>query len=282
MSHVYALHDSNPKEFPMQRIHPNQAKEFNEKGFGIFWTVNDFRGPRRITNLKKIVAWAIDIDKGTKAQMKNRIEAGLIPTMVIETKSGFHVYWKAKDAKTEHWDAIVSDRLVPFYGADKNARDLARILRVPGYYHLKNPTEPFLVEKVWEWDVGYTEMQMVQFYPVAREVQQREFNKIKKETKETDSFWDVIWNLDCEGALTKLSGHPSVGCEIYSFNPNRNGTKQIFVNGKSTSCWIDREGKIGSLSNGGPTIAQWLHWFHRDYKSVVQILREVFPACQKK
>ena len=41
------------------------AIEWNRKGWGIFWTVNDFDGPRRIVNLRTFNAWAVDIDDGT-------------------------------------------------------------------------------------------------------------------------------------------------------------------------------------------------------------------------
>src|SRR3954454_14282930 len=132
MSQAWALHDSDPKNHPMVRIHPDQAAEYNARGYGIFQTVNEFQGPRRIQNLTRINAWAVDMDDGTKAEQLARIKRGLVPTMVIETKRGYQVYWAAKGAKPEHWNAIVAARLVPYYGADTRARDLARILRMPG------------------------------------------------------------------------------------------------------------------------------------------------------
>jgi RepB DNA-primase from phage plasmid len=282
MSQMWALHDSDPKTFPMLRIHPGQANDYNAKGYGIFQTVNEFTGPRRIENLTRINAWAVDIDDGTKEAQIIRFNAGLVPTLVVETKRGYQAYWAAKDAKKEHWNAIVLERLVPFYGADKNARDLARILRKPGYYHLKNPNEPFLVRKVFEWNVAYTELQMAMFYPslVSRERSSNEYARVKKEVPVSGGFWDRVANLDCEDALIRLSGHAYVGGETYSFKANPTGTKNIFVNGKGTSCWIDRAGKIGSLDDGGPTIYQWLNWFHKNPKRVAEMIKEVFPECR--
>jgi len=285
MPQMYVLHDADPKSHPVQRIHPDQAAEWNARGFGIFQTVNDFRGPRQIANLIKINAWAVDMDAGTKSEMLARIQSGLIPTMVIETKRGYQAYWAAKDAKPEHWNAIVLDRLVPFYDADPKARDLTRILRVPGYLHQKDPANPFLVRKVWEYPVRYTEMQMAGFYPSTRKPEldaKRAHAEVRKQTPVAGSFWDRVWHLDCEEALSRLSGHVYVGGEVYSFRRNTSGTKNIFVNDQGTSCWIDRNGRIGSLDSGGPTIFQWLKWFHKDGKRVVTMIQEVFPECREK
>jgi hypothetical protein len=282
MSQLWALHDSDPKNFPMVRIHPDQCMEYNSKGYGIFQTINDFSGPRRIENLTRINAWAVDIDDGTKAEMISKLESGLVPTMVIETKRGFQAYWAAKDATKEHWNAIVLQRLVPFYGADRNARDLARILRKPGFFHLKDPANRFLVQKVWEWPVSYTELQMATFYPCEAEKENalKSHDQLKRETPVAGSFWDRVWNLDCEEALIRLSGHAYVGGEIYSFRRNATGTKNILVNGNGSSCWIDREGRIGSLDSGGPSIYQWLNWFHKNPQKVVEMIQEVFPQCR--
>jgi hypothetical protein len=283
MSQLWALHDSNPKNHPMVRIHLDKAKEYNSKGYGIFQTVNSFTGPRRIENLTKINAWAVDIDDGPKEEQIKRLKRGLVPTLVVETKRGFQAYWAAKDAKKEHWNAIVLERLVPFYGADRNARDLARILRKPGFLHLKDPTAPFMVRKVWEWEVSYSEVQMATFYPSefsARKAEEQH-SQIRREAPVKGSFWDMVWHIDCEDALMRLSGSSHVGGETYSFSPNATGTKNIYVNGKGSSCWIDRDRRIGSLDHGGPTIYQWLIWFHKNPKQVIEIIKEVFPECHQ-
>lgn len=282
MPQWYAMFDADPKAHPVSRIHPDQARDLNARGFGIFRTVNDFRGPRRIANLVRINAWAVDLDEGTKPEMLAKLQAGLIPTMIVETKRGYQAYWAAAEAKPEHWNAIVLDRLVPFYGADPNARDLARILRVPGFLHLKDPQNPFLVEKVWEYPARYTELQMALYYPSTRQERdaRTEHETEQRRTPVQGSFWDRVWHLHCEEALSRLSGHPYVSGEIYSFRPNASGTKNILVNGRGTSCWIDREGRIGSLSKGGPTIFQWLNWFHKNPRKVVEMIQEVFPECK--
>jgi hypothetical protein len=281
---TYVLHDSDEilKKHGAKRINRRDASEWNAKGYGVFHTVNHFWLNRKKDSLVEINAWCVDIDEGTKPDMIKSIQRGLRPTMLVETKRGFQAYWKSKNGTVKNWNAIQVDRLVPFYGADPNARDLARILRVPGYYHMKDPANPFMVRKIWDVPVEYTESEMLSFYVdlKAAEKARKEHRRVARANPVAGSFWDKVWNLDCEYALDRLSGSQYVGSETYSFRPMASGTRNIYVNGKGSSCWIDKEGRIGSLDNGGPTIAQWLNWFHKDYKKVVQIIQEVFPECQ--
>lgn len=283
--HIYARHDSDPdlQSQGMIQIRYDQAPEYNQKGFGIFWTVNEFKGARRISNLQRIRAWAVDMDTGSKAEMIESFKRGLIPSVVVETKRGFQAYWIAKDPRPEHWKAIVADRLVPFYNGDKNARDLARVLRVPGFLHLKDPSAPFLVRKVWEWPVTYSELQMATYYPSVQDVADaREVHELaRSQTPMTGTFWERVWHLNCEMALERLSGHELVNGELYSFRSNSSGTKNIYVDGKATSCWIDREGRIGSLSGGGPTVFQWLTWLGVPASTSIDQIKILFPETRQ-
>ncbi|HEY6180096.1 MAG TPA: DNA-primase RepB domain-containing protein, partial [Kofleriaceae bacterium] len=164
----YRMSDNERGERPAIPCSRDDAEYYNDpaRQFGIFATVNEFNGPRRKDRLVRIRAWAIDIDAGTKEQMRAKLLASpLVPSLIVETKRGYQAYWVAKPpAQAEHWNAIVLERLVPRFGADKNARDLCRILRVPGYYHLKDPSDPFLVRVAWRHRVSYSERQMAEAF----------------------------------------------------------------------------------------------------------------------
>lgn len=277
----------------------DEAKRWNtpELGFGIFMTVNSFNGPRRKENLTRINAWAVDMDEGTKQQMHDKLQRSpLVPSIIVETKRGYQAYWCAIDGKADHWNAIVLERLVPHFGSDANARDLCRILRVPGFLHLKDPSDPFKIRKVWEHRVHYTERQIAEAFtwiPNKAEHQRHlaeAQRAVEREARErarqaaiamghvpTESLWDAIWALDCEEGLARLSGHWSVGGEKYAFHPTARGNLNIYVDGKSSSCFIDANKRIGSLDGGGPTLVQWLRWFKHDWKVVIEVLKEIFP-----
>lgn len=287
----YRMHDASPAG--VFQIEPHEAQGWNDQGFGIFATVNSFNGPRRKENLNCINAWAVDMDTGTKADQWERIRSSpLMPSCVVETKRGFQAYWYAQDGSDPAvWNAIVLERLVPFFGADKNARDLCRILRVPGFFHLKDPADPFLVRIVWEHAVEYSERQMLRFPWVpdrtAIEAERRDAQMRARETARqsaiaagmspTETLWDAIWNLNCEDGLLRLSGHWAVSGEQYTFRSTARGNRNLFVNGKGTSCFVDENKRIGSLDGGGPTLVQWLRWFKHDWKTVIAVLKEIYP-----
>lgn len=245
-----------------------EACFYNKKAWGIFQTINQFtNGQRQMPYLEKILYWAVDLDDGSKAEMLTKIKEGLIPTRIIETKRGFQVWFRALGGTAEAWRAIVVDRLVPFYNADNNARDLCRILRVPGYYHMKNPAEPFLIKEVFSNPAAYTEIEMLSKYPD---------KGIKKYPSNTSTPYA---KGNCKEELSLLSGRPEVNGEVFSFERNACGTEQIYVNGKSTSCWIDEKNTIGSSDGGGPTVVQWLMYYGHSREEAIKILEEI--KCQK-
>jgi hypothetical protein len=280
----------DPEPAGVFRVHgAKEASEWNEKGYGIFWTVNEFDGPRRNENLTRVRAWAVDIDDGSKEEQAARLRRSpLYPSLIIETKRGFQAYWRAKDGQARHWNAIVLERLVPFFGADKNARDLARILRAPGYYHCKNPAERFLVTVAHELNGSYHELEMAQLFPPVVAHPEAEWRLevgamhrvFPQGGSGGDTFWQRVYNLDCEEGLRRLSGHSAIGGEHYTFRRCSSGNLNILVGGKGTSCWIDKHKRIGSLSQGGPTLYRWLAWFRNSPAACVRVLKEIFPQLE--
>ena len=276
----FRLHDSEPGS-GMVELAPRDAERWNGKGWGIFATVQKFNGPRRKENLERIRAWAIDLDEGTKAEQRERIQRSpLEPSSIVETKNGYHVYWYAIDGKAEHYRGLL-DRLVAFFGADKNARDLARVLRVPGFLHLKDPADPFLVKHVHGPNTSraYTERQMVAYFP-ATEDESRERHRASRPefpTADGDGFWEQVYNLDCADGLERLSGMACVNGEKYEFRRCASGNLNIIVDGRGTSCWIDQNGRIGSKQNGGPTLYQWLRWYRNTPGECARILKDIYP-----
>lgn len=267
---MFAMDDTGQRQGVIP-IDDDQAKSANAKNYGIFWCLNEFSGSRRVSGeLSRITQWSIDIDAGDKEKQMERIKsAPLTPTMVVETKRGYQVYWFAKDATKESFKDILEYRLIPYFNADIRAKDMCRILRVPGYYHCKDPKNKFMVKEVWLKPLVYSEAEMLTFFKNMRP-------ESKKQSSPQGGLWDKSGEIDVEVALSKLSGTAFVNGEVFEIKENRNGTKQIWVNGKSTSSWIDVSGMIGSYDRGGPTIAQWLNWYCRDYKRVAEILKEVF------
>lgn len=259
----------------------DEASFWNARHWGIFWTVNQFNGPRRKVNLTQILSWATEIDGKDKLEMIRRIMRFLKPSAVIESKNGFHVYYDAIDATVETWDTIVGERLVYHLEGDPNAKDLSRTLRVPGFLHWKDPSDPFAVKLVHYSDARYTEDEMLKAFPLPpkQETESREKIEFRRNLKfqKDDSLWERIYSIDCRDALVRVSGSACVCSEKFSFKRVSNGNLNILVNGKSTSCFVDKEGRIGSSDQGGPTIWQWINWYQRDHKKTFEAIKQHFP-----
>jgi hypothetical protein len=280
---LYAIDDTKKTQGVIVVKNFDHAKKLNEKNYGIFWPVQEFKSEvRRIENLLRIRSFGLDLDSETKEKQIERIRSGLIPSLVIESKAGFQPYLDCIGIDPISFKFIMEDILIPFYKADPNAKDLARILRAPGYYHCKDPADKFFVKQVYSSNVIYSETDIINFYRRFLNVEQRadqkrNFNFEFKKHSTDEGLFDRIWNTDCLQALTKISGTECVGYEVFSFRKNSRGDFNIIVNGKVTACWIDRFGKIGSSDKGGPTIAQWINWYHRDYKKTFSFMRKEFP-----
>lgn len=206
----------------------------------------------------------------------------------METKNGYHAHWHLVDGRPEHWNALVLERLVPFFGADKNARDIARILRVPGFLHWKDPANPFPIRLVHRSDRRYTERELAAAFPwVPREGEREAATAIQRSARRAgdmsgDSFWQRAHSLDCRFALPALSGHWLVNGEEFALRPQRNGKQNILVDGKGTACFVDGDGRIGSAKNGGPSIVRWCRYYGYSYAEIARGLKEIFPELEDK
>ena len=290
---LFRMSDDRSGATPAMPIEGNTTAEiyraasvFNEQKFGIFWTVNEFTtaGDRKKENLKRIISWTADIDTGTKEEQMALIRKYPMPTAVVETKRGFQVYYDAIDAKPENYELIETKFIVPSLNGDLKARDLSRILRVPHFLHWKDPANPFFVKLVHECKARYTEAEIMTLFDDFQDERKEITRKktiMKQDFKSDVKLFDRIWAMDCEAALERLSGSNVVNGEVYSFKRNTNGNKNIFVNGKGTSCFIDREGRIGSLDGGGPTIYHWLKWYGRTGVEAINIIKNIFPEVAK-
>jgi hypothetical protein len=117
-----------------------ELNRLNERGAGIFTTVNRCIGQRSKDNVTNIRAVHADVDTATDQQRKTLIES--LPPSIIVTSSDptkLHLYWLLNEAAANEKDAVglLNRILARDYGADKAATDIARILRPPGFKHMK-------------------------------------------------------------------------------------------------------------------------------------------------
>ncbi len=69
--------------------------------------------------------------------------------MIIETNNGYHIYWPVQGGSINKFVPI-QKALAHKFGSDPLITNLSRVMRIPGFYHMKNPDKPFLV-RVNHW-----------------------------------------------------------------------------------------------------------------------------------
>ena len=264
-------------------------KKYNDKWAGIFFSVNSMiPGKRNKDSVTHINSWICECDDFTKEEQQEKIKScPLTPSLIVESNKSYHMYWFAKDGTKENWDKICR-WLCNHFWWDQQVIDISRVLRVPGFNHMKNPDEPFMCEIFdgsWEY---YTEEQMLEAYPnttSAQEIKEMEWRleefKRRQEKYKSDSDWAWynINALDSMQMLEEISWHRMVNWEYFSFKRNGSGY-QIIVNWKESWAWIDRNGLIGSNSNGWPTWVNWVKWYRiYDDKELYQYIKDKHPEC---
>jgi hypothetical protein len=270
---LWAMKESG--EGGMFAVTPTEAEKLNKDLYAIYWGVNDFHGRRMTENLARINSWYFEFDDLPKDEQWKRLEASpVIPSLVVESFAGYQVYFDAIGATKNNYREI-EERLIQHFKSDPRPKDLTRVLRAPGYLHQKKTENPFLVSIKFQSEFKYTERMMLYLFEEVHKPDVPEVDRVNYKPPQEDTLTEFLNKLDCERALEALSGHWGVNFECYNFKGVTGGKKNILVNGKSTSCFIDHNKKIGATP-GGPTVWQWLKYYGHDAKTIYKILGEVF------
>lgn len=167
MVRLYAIFD-NKKDIRYKKgafeISFESAKKLNKEGYGIFFTPNQFKGRRLITNLLKIDYYIVDIDEGGKEKIWSDIEKLVLrPSVIVESKRGYHLYWRVSDGSIENFRKI-EEFIIAKLNGDKGAKDVTRLLRYPNFYHMKDKNDPFLIKIIEQNDNIYRENELYLYF----------------------------------------------------------------------------------------------------------------------
>ena len=121
----------------------SKLTSLNELGAGVFVCINATdlrgRGTNHVTRLRG--TWQDD-DKGWQGAFP------LPPSIVVSTSSErFQRLWLCDDL-TINQHRAVQERLAASYGHDGQASDVSRVLRLPGFRHMKNLDKPHIVQLI--------------------------------------------------------------------------------------------------------------------------------------
>ena len=283
--------DKNDKKYskilPMTDENLERCERLQAKfPYWVFFSVNPMQSwKRNADSVTQIQTWICDIDTGSKEEQINLIQnAPLKPTFVVESVHWFHLYYFASDPLDKEQFTEWNLGLKDYYNWDmKVCKDIARVLRIPGYYHQKG--EKFMVE--WRKDLSggwlYSLEEMVKNFPKKEEVKPTEEYKPPKKVFEcSDSYRERVNNLDTKQMLIELSGTRRVWWDVITFRKYSNW-EQIICNGKETWCWLDRNWLIGSWDHGWPTYLQWIQWYGKiDWGEFAKRLNANHPELEEK
>jgi len=142
--------DDKPKPDPLGGRYANltlQAVEallpklesLNDKGAGIFVARNQCGGHRNEKNVSPIRGVHADMDDVTTAQLA-AVRSVLEPSIIVESSLGrYQFYWQLSEGEvlSKAETKAINQCLVVNHGADKAAVDVSRLLRLPGFKHMK-------------------------------------------------------------------------------------------------------------------------------------------------
>ena len=122
--------------------HVTILTELNQRGAGVFVTINetDLKGRKRENILRIRAVWQEDDGAGKPLPLE--------PHLVVESSPRKYHRYLFVDGLELDEHRRVQQVLVDRYGSDPCAKDISRVLRLPGFYHRKG--EPHLVRIIEE------------------------------------------------------------------------------------------------------------------------------------
>jgi hypothetical protein len=143
------------------REYERLIEQAQETGAGVYFSVNatDGRGAKA-ENIIRIRSYYVDIDglNDKNPTLEMLVTSKLKPSAIVETKNGVHAYWFAAEQTPVNHERYraVQEGLIQAFNGDASAKDIARVLRVPDTWHLKDPNDPFLVRIVHQFPIDKT------------------------------------------------------------------------------------------------------------------------------
>lgn len=120
-----------------------QLTAANQAGAGVFFMVNagDQKG-RSAENVVRVRAHFIDLDK---PGIDPVLTAELPPHIIVESSAGkWHAYWLAEAGASLYEFPALQRSLAERFEGDSTVSDVSRIMRLPGFYHQKKNSIPFM------------------------------------------------------------------------------------------------------------------------------------------
>jgi Primase C terminal 2 (PriCT-2)/RepB DNA-primase from phage plasmid len=228
--------------------HAAELIRLNNKGAGIFITVNETNGRgRKEENIERIRAVFADLD-GTP--LEPVMQSNLTPQIIVETSPGrWHPYWLVKEMPLEDFTAVQLAIIERFH-SDPVIHDLPRVMRLPGFIHRKGV--PFMVRIHSIHDAAP--------YPAKyfEKMERQPHISGEKQDATAKDLWLVGEALKVIPTSQEWGDRNYVGMAVWRAT---DGAEYGF---EAWSAWLQRSGKYGAWH----TRRQWRNYFRSQPKQL--------------
>ena len=174
----------------------------NKKGAGIFVTVNetDLKG-RKKANIKRVRAVFQEDDGEGK-------ELPVNPHITVNTSPGHYHRYILTDSVSFFEFGQIMETMVSGFGSDPNAKDICRVMRLPGFLHSKDPKNLFqvrIVDQSNELPFSGDEVKRL-FLPEKKDTFEEICEKLGS-VKLTKLINQIVTGTTFHGPLRDLSAH---------------------------------------------------------------------------
>lgn len=212
-----------------------QLKDLDFTGGNIYITLNTFYKPcRRLENVKELNCLYIDLDYYKTGKVRSQILMDLeknyfnkkipIPNYVIDSGRGFYLIWRINKVPSQAlplWKAVQDYfyNQLKSLGADRQALDSTRILRVPNSINSKSNTVVSVIE---QYDYVY-DLREIQnnFLPTLKPKEKKKGrpSKINFIYRERSLYYARIQDIIklCELREYDLKGHREIILFLYRY-----------------------------------------------------------------
>lgn len=126
----------------LSELYPT-LQEYNAKGYGVFYNFNVMNdSPRKtLADVNHIRAHVVDLDNTltSDAMLQKILSTHPAPHFVVNTSPNkYHVYWLVQPYTGNDYFNTIQRKLAQLYDGDKKICDPTRVLRVPGFNHMKS------------------------------------------------------------------------------------------------------------------------------------------------
>jgi replicative DNA helicase len=240
---------------------------------------------------------AKDFDGGKETIMAHIDGLVCQPSIIIDSVGGYHVYWLLKDTFAIKTDAdraradAIQKAWVPFVGSDEEAKDLTRVLRIPGTRNYKAtyaPAFPTVTVILADFDMLYTLDELEAMLPEPVQIKQPQKSNRKPRARPfRDELLDASKALDmlapwrCEDYRADDGAWIGVGMALSGLKHAGLGLWEDWSRGSSKYVEGECERKWKTFNpNGAIGLGSLFHWAKAD--SPVQYEETIVPKKEER